>query len=63
MRDPIMVVLSAAIAVMGIVFSLQGFGVLNGSPMSNTTTWSVAGPIIAGVGLVGVWRGIRGRWT
>ena len=63
MRDPIMVILSAAIAVMGIVFSLQGFGVLNGSPMSNTTTWSVAGPIIAVVGLLGVWRGIRGRWS
>lgn len=62
MRDPIVVVISAAIAVMGVVFSLQGFGALNGSPMSNTTSWSIAGPVIAAVGLLGIWRGIRGRW-
>lgn len=62
MRDPIMVIVSAAIAVMGVVFSLQGFGALNGSPMSNTTTWSIAGPVIAAVGLLGIWRGTRGRW-
>jgi drug/metabolite transporter superfamily protein YnfA len=34
----------------GILFTLQGFGVVQGSPMSNTTTWSVLGPIIALVG-------------
>jgi drug/metabolite transporter superfamily protein YnfA len=34
----------------GNLFTLQGFGVVQGSPMSNTTTWSVLGPIIALVG-------------
>jgi hypothetical protein len=41
------------------LFTLQGFGAVQGSPMSNTTTWSVLGPIIAliGVGLaVAAWR-------
>ncbi|WP_061556815.1 hypothetical protein [Mycobacterium simiae] len=40
------------LAVFGSIWALQGFGVLQGSPMSNTTTWSVIGPITAVVGLV-----------
>ncbi len=31
----------------GVLFTLQGLGAVQGSPMSNTTTWSVLGPIIA----------------
>jgi hypothetical protein len=34
----------------GSVFTLQGVGVLKGSSMSNTTTWTILGPIIALVG-------------
>ncbi|HJQ03968.1 MAG TPA: hypothetical protein VJ872_00860 [Nocardioides sp.] len=60
MRRPALVVGGAVVAFFGAIFSLQGFGVLGGSPMSNTTFWSVAGPIIVLVGLVGVWRGTRG---
>jgi hypothetical protein len=33
------------VAVFGLIWALQGFGVLLGSPMSNTTTWSIIGPI------------------
>jgi hypothetical protein len=33
------------------VWALQGFGVLGGSPMSNTTTWSIIGPIVAVIGI------------
>lgn len=39
------------IALFGTIWALQGFGVLGGSPMSNTTTWSVIGPITALFGL------------
>ena len=35
------------VALFGLIWALQGFGVLGGSPMSNTTTWSVIGPITA----------------
>jgi hypothetical protein len=48
----------------GLLFSLQGIGAVSGSPMSNTTTWSVLGPIIAIVGLIIVfagWRGLKRR--
>lgn len=60
MRSPMLVVGGAVVAILGAIFSLQGFGVLQGSSMSNTTFWSVAGPIIMLAGLVGVWRGARG---
>ena len=43
--------LGVLVALFGLLFALQGFGVVGGSPMSNTTTWSVLGPIIALVGI------------
>ena len=41
-----MVVLGVFVALFGLLFTLQGFGVVGGSPMSNTTTWSIIGPIV-----------------
>ncbi|HEY2088335.1 MAG TPA: hypothetical protein VGH54_20245 [Mycobacterium sp.] len=40
------------LALFGLIWALQGFGVLGGSPMSNTTTWSISGPITALIGIV-----------
>ena len=40
------------VALFGLIWALQGFGVLLGSPMSNTTTWSIIGPITALIGIV-----------
>ena len=40
------------LAVFGLIWALQGFGVLGGSPMSNTTTWSISGPITVVIGIV-----------
>ena len=40
------------LALFGVIWALQGFGVLQGSPMSNTTTWSIIGPITAVIGVV-----------
>lgn len=52
--------LGIALAAFGILFTLQGFGAVQGSPMSNTTTWSVLGPVIAIAGVVlAVVSGIR----
>jgi hypothetical protein len=44
--------LGVLLAVFGLIWALQGFGVLLGSPMSNTTTWSIVGPITMVVGIV-----------
>ncbi|MDT4923376.1 MAG: hypothetical protein QOG01_1089 [Pseudonocardiales bacterium] len=52
MRKPGLVVAGVLVALAGLVFTLQGVGVLKGSSMSNTTFWSVAGPVIFVVGLV-----------
>ncbi|MGO8963650.1 hypothetical protein [Mycobacterium sp.] len=40
------------LAVFGLIWALQGFGVLGGSPMSNTRTWSINGPITVLIGTV-----------
>lgn len=39
------------VALFGLLFFFQGVGVVAGSPMTNTTTWSVLGPIIALIGI------------
>ena len=55
----VMRVLGVLMILFGVLFTLQGVGKVQGSFMSNTTTWSVLGPIIAliglGVAIVG-WR-------
>ena len=47
----IVAVVGVVIALFGLLWALQGFGVVGGSPMSNTTTWSIIGPITALVGI------------
>ena len=44
MRSAI-VVLGVIVALAGLLFAMQGFGEVSGSPMTNTTTWSILGPI------------------
>jgi hypothetical protein len=43
----------------GVVFALQGVGVIGGSFMSGTTTWAVAGPLIALAGMALIVLGLR----
>ena len=43
----------------GVIFTLQGVGVLGGSVMSGVTFWAVAGPVIALVGLAVAALGLR----
>ncbi|MCV7090542.1 hypothetical protein [Mycobacterium interjectum] len=56
--------LGLIVALIGLIWALQGFGVLGGSPMSNTTTWSIIGPITVLIGLVIVifsWRKLSSK--
>lgn len=55
------VVIGAIVAVMGVIFMFQGFGVLGGSQMTGSILWAVLGPIIALLGLGLVIYGVRGR--
>ncbi|UIJ35058.1 hypothetical protein [Allobranchiibius sp. GilTou73] len=61
MKKPAWVVLGVVVALLGLVFTLQGIGVMKGSSMSNNMFWAVAGPIIIIVGLAVAAAGARGR--
>lgn len=53
--------LGVVVTCFGVLWALQGFGVVGGSPMSNTTTWSVIGPIVAVIGIAIAGFGARAR--
>ena len=61
MRKPAWVFAGVVIALAGLLFSLQGFGVIKGSAMSNTVFWSIAGPVICVAGLALIGLGARRR--
>jgi len=60
-KKPAWVLVGGVVAVLGLLFTLQGVGVIGGSAMSGTTFWTVAGPIIIVVGLIMATVGVRGR--
>jgi hypothetical protein len=59
MMRAVLVVGGLLVAVAGVVFTLQGVGVIGGSFMSGTTFWAVAGPLIALAGLALAAVGLR----
>jgi putative effector of murein hydrolase LrgA (UPF0299 family) len=61
MAKPLWVVAGVVVALLGLLFTLQGIGVLEGSAMSDTVFWSVAGPVVLAAGVVLAVVGIRGR--
>jgi hypothetical protein len=61
MRRVVLVGVGVLLTLAGVIFTLQGVGVLGGSVMSGVTLWAVAGPVIALAGLVLVVIGLRDR--
>jgi len=61
MKKGLLIGVGALIALVGIVFMLQGLGAIGGSAMSGSTFWAVAGPVIALVGLAMAGIGLRRR--
>jgi hypothetical protein len=61
MRNRLWVVVGGVVALLGLLFTLQGTDVIGGSAMSGTTFWSVAGPIIIVIGLAIAAAGARRR--
>ncbi|KJL40390.1 hypothetical protein [Microbacterium trichothecenolyticum] len=49
------------LAAVGLVWTLQGVGVLQGSAMTGSTLWATIGPIVLVVGLVLIGIGIARR--
>jgi len=46
------IVVGAILTLFGVVFTLQGVGLLGGSPMTGDVTWAIIGPVLAAAGLV-----------
>jgi hypothetical protein len=55
----LLIVAGLFITLAGVIFALQGVGVIGGSFMSGTTTWAVTGPLIALAGLALIVLGLR----
>ena len=45
------IVLSALMVLMGVVFTFQGLGYIEGSAMTGVDLWAILGPVIAGFGI------------
>jgi hypothetical protein len=43
--------LGMVILVVGLIWTFQGLGYLEGSPMSGEETWAIIGPAVAGLGV------------
>jgi hypothetical protein len=61
MKRVVLVGAGFVLALAGVIFTLQGVGVLGGSVMSGITFWAVAGPVIVVAGLVLAAIGLRDR--
>ena len=53
--------LSALMVVVGVIWTLQGLGHLEGSPMTGVQFWAVVGPALAGFGIALGIVALRGR--
>ena len=49
------------VVIIGAIFALQGFGVIEGSAMSDNHTFEVVGPVVALAGLALAALGLRHR--
>ena len=61
MKSRLLIATGIVVIIIGAVFALQGFGVIEGSAMSNSHTFEVAGQLVALAGLVLATLGLRHR--
>lgn len=54
-------VLGGLMTVVGALWTFQGLGYVEGSPMTGVEVWAVIGPLVAGLGVALMIVGIRGR--
>jgi hypothetical protein len=46
-----LIVVGLLLAVVGGVWTFQGLGYLEGSPMTDQSIWAILGPLVAGLGV------------
>jgi hypothetical protein len=50
-RSPYLIALGVLLFLVGVLWTLQGLGVVGGSVMSGVTMWAIIGPVVALGGL------------
>ncbi len=58
---PLLLVLGLLLVVVGAVWTFQGLGYLEGSPMTGVDVWAIVGPLVAGLGVALLVVAARGR--
>jgi hypothetical protein len=58
-RNWVLTVGGVVVLVAGVIFALQGFGVIGGGFMSGDSVWAIIGPVIAVAGLLLILVGVR----
>lgn len=53
--------LSVLLVVVGAIWTFQGLGYLEGSPMTGVAFWATVGPVVAGLGVALAIVGLRKR--
>jgi hypothetical protein len=61
MKKNLVVPLGVVLVLIGLLWTLQGLGVIGGGGMSGKTMWAVIGPIVALIGLGLAVFGVRGN--
>ena len=59
MKRTLPITLGALMFVVGAVWTFQGLGYLEGSPMTGVAFWAIAGPLLAGFGVALVLVGVK----
>jgi hypothetical protein len=58
---PLLMAVGVAMVLFGAVWTAQGLGYLEGSPMTGVATWAIVGPLVAGLGVALVLVAARRR--
>ncbi len=53
--------LGVLLVLIGVIWTLQGLGMLAGSAMTGVMLWAIVGPIVALIGVLVVARAVRDR--
>ena len=58
---PLPIALGAIMVVVGAIWTFQGLGYLEGSPMTDQSNWAIHGPLLAGLGVALLLVAVRRR--
>lgn len=58
-RRVLLLIGGLVLILVGVLWTLQGLGMVGGSAMSGVTMWAIVGPVVAVVGVYLIWRASR----